>query len=226
MNTVKKMMLAATVAVSGLTAATAANATITIYTTQAAFLAAVSAPGVDTFNDLSTTTSTASPLNRTAGAYTYRASVSTTSFFGAGSGTDHWLSTNTATDTITFSNFSAGVRGVGGQFFGSDIAGLFAAGNISVSATDASGTVNQLLTLPTTTTFLGFVSNTGLTSLTVSAVQGATPLWPTVNNLTLAAGPVAAAVPEPATWGMMILGFGMIGAASRSRKVKTTVSFA
>ncbi len=36
----------------------------------------------------------------------------------------------------------------------------------------------------------------------------------------------ASAVPEPATWGMMILGFGMIGAAARSRKVKTSVRFA
>jgi hypothetical protein len=36
----------------------------------------------------------------------------------------------------------------------------------------------------------------------------------------------AAAVPETATWGMMILGFGMIGAAARSRKVKTSVKFA
>lgn len=35
-----------------------------------------------------------------------------------------------------------------------------------------------------------------------------------------------AAVPEPATWGMMVLGFGAIGAASRSRKAKTTVKFA
>ncbi|MEG3122996.1 PEPxxWA-CTERM sorting domain-containing protein [Sphingomonas sp. GB1N7] len=35
-----------------------------------------------------------------------------------------------------------------------------------------------------------------------------------------------AAVPETATWGMMILGFGMIGAAARSRKVKTTVAYA
>ena len=34
------------------------------------------------------------------------------------------------------------------------------------------------------------------------------------------------AVPEPATWGLMILGFGMIGAAARSRKVKTSVKFA
>ena len=36
----------------------------------------------------------------------------------------------------------------------------------------------------------------------------------------------AAAVPEPATWGMMILGFGMMGAAVRRRTAKTVVSFA
>ena len=35
-----------------------------------------------------------------------------------------------------------------------------------------------------------------------------------------------AAVPEPATWGLMVLGFGMIGAAARGRKVKTNVKFA
>ena len=39
-------------------------------------------------------------------------------------------------------------------------------------------------------------------------------------------GNQVAPVPEPATWGMMILGFGMIGAAARSRKVKTSVKFA
>ncbi|KQS03526.1 hypothetical protein ASG11_04025 [Sphingomonas sp. Leaf357] len=36
----------------------------------------------------------------------------------------------------------------------------------------------------------------------------------------------ASAVPETATWGMMILGFGMIGAVARSRKIRTTVRFA
>jgi len=36
----------------------------------------------------------------------------------------------------------------------------------------------------------------------------------------------AAAVPEPATWGMMVVGFGLLGAAARrSRKVSTNVSF-
>jgi hypothetical protein len=33
-------------------------------------------------------------------------------------------------------------------------------------------------------------------------------------------------VPEPATWAMMILGFGMVGSAMRRRNMKTNVSFA
>ena len=36
---------------------------------------------------------------------------------------------------------------------------------------------------------------------------------------------VAAAVPEPATWAMMLLGFGMVGAASRYRRRKVAVAY-
>lgn len=35
-----------------------------------------------------------------------------------------------------------------------------------------------------------------------------------------------AAVPEPATWGMMLLGFGVVGSAMRRRSAKTIASFA
>jgi hypothetical protein len=45
-----------------------------------------------------------------------------------------------------------------------------------------------------------------------------------LSNSTPGAG--AGAVPEPATWAMMIAGFGMIGGAMRSRRGKTSVSFA
>lgn len=34
------------------------------------------------------------------------------------------------------------------------------------------------------------------------------------------------AVPEPAAWGMMLLGFGLVGSSMRSRKGKTTVVYA
>jgi hypothetical protein len=37
--------------------------------------------------------------------------------------------------------------------------------------------------------------------------------------------PAAAAVPEPATWAMMIGGFGLIGAASR-RRARTSITYA
>lgn len=37
---------------------------------------------------------------------------------------------------------------------------------------------------------------------------------------------IAAAVPEPGTWALMILGFGLVGSQLRARKRRTTVSFA
>ena len=43
---------------------------------------------------------------------------------------------------------------------------------------------------------------------------------------TLNFSPMGGAVPEPATWAMMIGGMGMIGGAMRRRKVSTKVSFA
>ncbi|MDR6126400.1 hypothetical protein QE361_002754 [Sphingomonas sp. SORGH_AS802] len=37
---------------------------------------------------------------------------------------------------------------------------------------------------------------------------------------------LVAAVPEPATWAMMLVGFAMIGSTLRRRKVNTRVSYA
>lgn len=47
-----------------------------------------------------------------------------------------------------------------------------------------------------------------------------------VADAAITATTAAGAVPEPATWAMMIGGFGMVGGAMRRRKVATTVSFA
>ncbi len=57
-----------------LATASAANATITIYTSQASYLAAISSTGVDTFDDMPGAF-VASPLSRTAGSYGYSASA-------------------------------------------------------------------------------------------------------------------------------------------------------
>ena len=209
-------LLAATVMFS----AGAGNAAVTIYTTVASFNAAVRSPAIDTFEDFAIVAPTPSPVVRLIGSYGYTATVSVTdpllsdTFYGAGSNADRWLSTNFALGTIVFSAFTGGVKGVGGFFFGSDMAGAFQSGNVNVTAADGSGSVGQLLTGATTTTFLGFVTTGTFTSIKVGAVQPVGDfMWPTVNDLRLAAGPV----PEPATWALMIVGFGLIGAALRHR---------
>ena len=186
-----------------------AAAQFTTYTDLAAFLAATTGAGTDSFDDLSLTDVTPSPLVRTAGAFGYTATVNTTSFFGAGAPADRWLSTNTATDIVTFSGFGSGVRGVGGLFFGSDVGGAFRPGSsIILTAFTMSGRSSRTVVDATLATFIGFVAQSDILSFTVEAVQplDGSFIWPAVNDFVLA-GEV---VPEPATWTMMVLGFGML----------------
>jgi hypothetical protein len=197
MSSIRSPRAAAAACVLALLASTsAAQAAITVYTTQAAYDAAISAPGTDTFNDISITGTTPSPLNRTAGAYTYTATT-VDSFFGAGSPADAWLSTNLAADPITLGSFAGGtVRGVGGFFFTSDIAGAAATGDITLAVTDSLGaTANVTITGTTPASFRGFVSDGTITSVVVSAVQ-AGPIWPTINDLTLGTGGIVATPPQ------------------------------
>jgi hypothetical protein len=190
-----------------------AKADVIVYTDRTAFLAALSLPGTDTFNDL-TSTEMASPLNRMAGTYSYRVSAGPQSdFFPAGTAADRWLATNVAGDTMTFFNFASGVRGFGGNFFGSDVTGAFSPGHTMV-LTASDGTTTRTVNLNNTTvdTFLGFISTTSpFSSVTLrNDGQSGTVYWATANNLTLA-------VPEPATYGMLLAGLGLFGFMVRRR---------
>ena len=178
------------------------------YTSLSSFLAATFTPATDGFDDLSISDLTPGPLSRNAGPYSYTASATSGgNFFGAGSDPDHWLSTNIATDSLTFSNFS--VPAVGGFFFGTDVFGLFAPGSIILTASDASGTTTQTILDATPSSFLGFVSTGSLMSLTVTAIQPTNDfLWPTANNMILA-------VPEPSTPVLMLAGLGLLAAVAR-----------
>ena len=72
-------------------------------------------------------------------------------------------------------------------------------------------------------TFCSFISNASTTPV-AGFVQQSTPSGGYWTAQTIVAGP--GAVPEPATWAMMIGGFGAIGGAMRYRRRNVAVSFA
>jgi hypothetical protein len=189
-----------------LCAAAAAQADITVYTSQADFLAAVQAPGVDTYDDL-TIMQYGESLNRTAGSYTYQA-YSANGLWGAGGGGDAWLSNDVRTNPIVFSSFSGGVSAFGGNFFASNVLGEYATGNLILTAIDGTA-LTYSLNGASATDFLGFVSTAPLLAVTLGTDGGT--YWPTANNVVLA-------VPEPATYGMLLAGLGFIGLMSRRRR--------
>jgi hypothetical protein len=223
---IKPVVLAALVASAG-----ASQAAITVYTSLAAFTAATSAPGTDTFAGLSVTAATPSPITRTAGVYGYTANPGPAgTFYAGGTAANPFLSTNTYSDTITFNAFTGGVAAIGGNFFGSNISGQFITGNMVLVATDSTGaTSTQTITGATLTSFLGFVSTGTMSSMTLCAVNvslgrcvgpndiGVAPfVWPSADNLVLAKA--VAAIPEPSTYAMLLAGLGAVGFVARRRR--------
>ena len=214
---ISKSFLLKPLAIAALVVAgSACHAALSVYSSSVAFGSAISAPGVDTYTGFLITGTTPSPITRAAGAYTYSAAASTSTFFGAGTTANPWLSTNVATDSITFNGFSPAIKGIGANFFGSDVNGLFLAGNVTLTALDSLGaTSTQTITGATVSSFLGFTTNGSITSLTLAAVQTTSPLWPTADNLTLG---LAAVVPEPGSYGLLAMGLGMVAFVARRRR--------
>jgi hypothetical protein len=115
---------------------------------------------------------------------------------------------------------------MGSSFFGNSPCGAFSGGAFStrLGNVSSSAACQTLGSAPWTTYNIGFrAANSGSFRLIFgdysagsSDNQGAL-----LDNVKLS----IAGVPEPATWAMMIMGFGLIGGAMRSRKA-TTVRFA
>ena len=209
MNTRLKTLTLGALLCCALAAHTGAHAEIAIYTDREGFLGALGASGVDTYDDLAPELYAPS-LDRMAGAFNYTVSAGQ-GLYGAGEGGDGWLSTNFPYDRLVFSNFSSAVHGLGGEFFGSNLIGQYTPGTtIILTALNGSSTT-WVLPESETSSFVGFVSSAPLQSVVVGTFGEG--YWPTANNLTL-----AAAVPEPGTYGMMLAGLGVLGWLRRQRR--------
>jgi hypothetical protein len=212
----KKVSLLRGLAVAALVTATAsAHAAFTVFTSEASFLAAVTAPGVDTFAGFPTATLTDSPITRSAGPYPYSAS-STTSFFGVGSPANPALSTNTDSDVITFFDLGA-VNAIGGFFFGSDVEGTFVNATMVLTATDSLGAVSTQTIDTSPTSFVGFVSDGTIASLVVGTEMPGEFIFPTVDNLTMALAAVTP-IPEPETWSLLVAGLAALSFGARRKR--------
>lgn len=211
---IKPLALAALLAIVG-----TAQAAVTTYTSLASFTAATTALGTDDFDDLDPSGPFDGPLDRSAGAHAYQTHVNhatNTEFWPSGAGSDVWLSANASNGIIVFDNFGTNVRGVAGLFFGSNASGNFLAGQtIKLKLTDADGVTEQVLTSTNQSSFMGFVSSSAISSLTVERVFLGVSAWPTINNFNLAA---VAAVPEPSTYALMLAGLAGVGMLARRRK--------
>jgi hypothetical protein len=183
-------------AASAALAATGAPATAatTIYTSQSAFLAALSSSTVEDFSDT-----------------TYVPGLTITSTYGgtAGSGVFNDQVDGFTGYTTTF-DLASGIYAFGF--------------NLDETPNDFGAGINLTLTpgglLPVTLSgytggFFGFISDTAFTSVLFSAPGQGVETY-SLDNLTFSSA--VAAVPEPAAWLMMIFGFGVAGGAVRRRK--------
>lgn len=174
-------------------------AATTVYTSQAPFLAQL-APGAytETFDGLSNTA--VPPSTFSSGAFAYSISAPD-GLYASG----QFLGTNYPTQSLTITFTSGNVFAVGANFYATNVSDAFQPTSMTLTLSDNT-TVSYTPT--STATYRGFTSTAKLTSLTISAPG--TSLYAGLDNLTVGALPITAAVPEPSSMALMTV-FGLMG---------------
>ena len=115
-----------------------------------------------------------------------------------------------------------------GQIFFDNVPGVFNGTPQTASISFGTGIASQFQVSGTTSGSGQFGGQTVFTGpLTAPVFAPGTFRFTGFSSGTLTVSQIAAAVPEPATWAMMIVGFGTVGFAMRCRsKVRTTVAYA
>src|SRR5215471_7540451 len=185
------LLVAASVSQAGISTSSAPNI---------ASFASLVGGTIDTFSDLEINSDLGTTsLNRTAGSFAYSATTQTGFFVVPAAGTVA-LSTGTFSDTITFGSFGPAVYAFGGNFFGTNVLGELASGALTITATDINGlSLSSALPGNSLTGFLGFLSDVPLASVTLAMTSPNTNVYASIDN-------IVAAVPEPASWALLLGG--------------------
>jgi hypothetical protein len=165
----------------------------TVYTDSASFLANL-APGFYTnaFNDAVPGPSL--NLSYSQNGFDYEVGTQVGAVSGLYNDTG-LISTDNATDSIVVNFTSGNVFAVGGNFWATDISVLPTGTDINIALSDGT---NVLYTSTGPNDYRGFISDVAITSITIDAVDGVTPFWATMDNLT-----VGAAVPAPGAFAVL-----------------------
>jgi hypothetical protein len=221
---ISSAFLSAVLAVTGLTvSAGLANATVTEFTSQAAFDAAVphvgtfgfnaggataAIPNPSTFNRLTFTSNVTAADNEIGGVpLLFLVPVSDNSNYGR-----DFMEYGNENVGISAEISSAGTRAIGFTY-GNWLTGIFGGG----SATVTLSTGDSFTITPTATaTFIGFTSTTPITSVTIDYPGGVGVAGYGLDITSVST------VPEPSTWAMMLVGFAGLGLAGVRRSKKNS----
>ena len=209
MNSMSRYIAAGIVAAAALATAPAQATTEIGNGTVAVAVVAAPAAGAGTF-----TFSNAFTIQHDAtGAFT-----STNFGIGSLNGVVNYSTTVGSTVAETLANFFTFADGQGGSYKFS----LESVKTLSYVVTPGvSSSISLYLLGSTVDSFLGLGPTA--TSLTISLNSTGTSAFSAAATLAVPPAPIPS-VPEPATWGMIVLGFGAMGAAMRRRQ-RTSVSF-